>query len=116
MLALDLSKMSTLNFLTGTIYNIINRGFPFRFGVVPLVESEEGRCLLFSSGLLLTNDWAGGRMAKLVYHLFKNYGPEETMRFLQMVCMSFVHFSLIISLFSQVLSSSFAPPAAIGDN
>lgn len=40
-LALDLSKttsVSSLNLLT----SIVQRGYPFRFGVVPIAETEEG--------------------------------------------------------------------------
>lgn len=40
-LALDLSKtssVSTLNLIT----SIVQRGYPFRFGVVPIAETEEG--------------------------------------------------------------------------
>lgn len=41
-LVLDLSQLSSLNFVANVVSNIINRGFPFRFGVVPMVESEDG--------------------------------------------------------------------------
>jgi len=34
--------MKSLEFITGAVSNIINRGFPFRFGVVPIVETDEG--------------------------------------------------------------------------
>jgi UDP-glucose:glycoprotein glucosyltransferase len=41
-LLLDLSQRASLTWITGPISTIIQRGFPFRFGVVPLVETEEG--------------------------------------------------------------------------
>ena len=41
-LALDLSKIPSINFIVGPVSNIIERGLPFRFGVVPIVETEEG--------------------------------------------------------------------------
>src|ERR1700728_935080 len=40
--ALDLSQTSSLNFLTGAVFNIIDRNFPVRFGLVPIVETEDG--------------------------------------------------------------------------
>lgn len=40
----DLSQSSTLNFIAGAVSNIIRRGFPFRFGIVPIVETEDGLC------------------------------------------------------------------------
>ena len=40
-LVVDLSQSSTLNFM-GMIGNIIERGFGFRWGVVPIVETEDG--------------------------------------------------------------------------
>jgi len=46
-IALDLSQTSSLNFLTGAVFNIIDRNFPVRFGLVPIVETEEGEITLF---------------------------------------------------------------------
>lgn len=46
-LAVDLSRPSTLNFIAGTVFNLINRNLPFRFGVVPLLETPEGVHLLY---------------------------------------------------------------------
>lgn len=41
-LVLDLSNPDSLTFLGGAVRNIIDRNFPFRFGVVPIVETEDG--------------------------------------------------------------------------
>jgi UDP-glucose:glycoprotein glucosyltransferase len=41
-LVLDLSSPASLHFITVPIPTFINRGLPFRFGVVPLVETEAG--------------------------------------------------------------------------
>jgi UDP-glucose:glycoprotein glucosyltransferase len=41
-LVLDLSQRKSLGWITNPIANIIQRGFPFRFGVVPIVDTEEG--------------------------------------------------------------------------
>lgn len=41
-LILDLSERTSLAWIVGPITNIIQRGFPFRFGVAPIVETEEG--------------------------------------------------------------------------
>lgn len=49
-LVLDLSQTSALKLITGTISSIINRSFPIRFGVVPIMETEEGgHCRLDNS-------------------------------------------------------------------
>lgn len=42
-LVLDLSQTSALQFITGSISNIINRTFPIRFGLVPITETERGK-------------------------------------------------------------------------
>lgn len=47
-LVLDLSKTSGVNFIAGPVFNIINRNFPFRFGVVPVAEGPESKQSLFS--------------------------------------------------------------------
>ncbi|EPQ50934.1 hypothetical protein GLOTRDRAFT_82068 [Gloeophyllum trabeum ATCC 11539] len=67
-LVVDLSQSSSLNFLVGTVSNIIQRNFPFRFGVVPVVETEEGL-----------------KMARLFYWLVKTYGRAKTMGFMRKI-------------------------------
>lgn len=42
-LAFDLSQMPAISFIPGAVNYIIQRGLPFRFGVVPIVETENGR-------------------------------------------------------------------------
>ncbi|KAJ7787643.1 hypothetical protein B0H14DRAFT_2952377, partial [Mycena olivaceomarginata] len=64
-LVLDLSRSAALHTLTDAVANIVTRGLPFRFGVVPLRETEEGT-----------------KTAKLFYHLVRNYGRKRTMEFL----------------------------------
>ncbi|KAJ6562664.1 glycosyltransferase family 24 protein [Mycena capillaripes] len=72
-LVFDLSHPASLNTITGAVASIISRGFPFRFGIVPLAESEDG-----------------AKMARLFYHSVRNYGRKRTMSFLQKVGASFV--------------------------
>jgi UDP-glucose:glycoprotein glucosyltransferase len=43
-LVVDFSHSSTLQFVAGSLSSIIYRGFPFRFGIVPIAENEEGEC------------------------------------------------------------------------
>ena len=45
-LILDLSYISSLNFISGPMSNILNRDLPIRFGVVPQIESADGGSLL----------------------------------------------------------------------
>ncbi|KAJ7057937.1 UDP-glucose:glycoprotein glucosyltransferase-domain-containing protein [Mycena amicta] len=70
-LVLDLSQSSSLN-MVASVANIINRNFPFRFGVVPLAETEEGL-----------------KMARLFYHVVKTYGRKKTMLFLKKISETF---------------------------
>lgn len=41
-LVLDLSQPSSLQTITGAVASIISRNFPFRFGIVPLADTEDG--------------------------------------------------------------------------
>ncbi|KAJ3001154.1 hypothetical protein NUW54_g6613 [Trametes sanguinea] len=63
-LAVDLSQASSIEFIGMTVNSLINRGLPFRWGVVPLVETEDG-----------------ARMARLFYYLVDNFGSDETLNF-----------------------------------
>lgn len=42
-LVLDLSQSSSISFIASAVSPIINRGFPFHFGVVPIIETEDGK-------------------------------------------------------------------------
>ncbi|KAJ8081870.1 killer toxin resistant protein [Marasmius tenuissimus] len=64
-LVADLSKTSSINFLAGAVSNIIQRGFPFRWGIVPLAGSDDGI-----------------KMARLFYYLVENHGRKSTMQLL----------------------------------
>ncbi|RPD60390.1 glycosyltransferase family 24 protein [Lentinus tigrinus ALCF2SS1-7] len=64
-LAVDLSQLSSIDFIASTVQSLINRGMPFRWGVAPLVETENG-----------------ARMARLYYYLLENFGSTETFAFL----------------------------------
>ncbi|KAF9077351.1 glycosyltransferase family 24 protein [Rhodocollybia butyracea] len=67
-LVVDLSRSANLVFVAGTMHSIIERGFPFRFGVVPSVDTEDG-----------------AKMARLVYFLLDSWGRKITMHFLKRV-------------------------------
>lgn len=64
----DLTNTNTLGFVSASIMNLINRGYPFRFGLVPIVETE---------GSL--------KMARLLYWLNDTYGTQMTMTFFRSV-------------------------------
>ena len=53
-LVADLSKTASLNFLAAPVNNIITRGFPIRFGLVPDIETEEGT--IYSKFKIATED------------------------------------------------------------
>ncbi|KAI0353822.1 glycosyltransferase family 24 protein [Trametes cingulata] len=63
-LAVDLAQASSIDFIGATVNTLINRGLPFRWGVAPLVESEDG-----------------ARMARLFYWLMDAVGADETRAF-----------------------------------
>ncbi|EIN08165.1 glycosyltransferase family 24 protein [Punctularia strigosozonata HHB-11173 SS5] len=66
-LVLDLSKTSSHGFIGNAVWNIINRNFPLRFGVVPMVETEDGE-----------------KMAKIFYYLIQTVGRAKTIEFIRM--------------------------------
>ena len=65
---LDLTNTNTLGFVSASVMNLIDRGYPFRFGLVPIVETE---------GSL--------KMARLLYWLNDAYGTKMTMMFFRRV-------------------------------
>lgn len=67
-LVLDLARPSSLDFISHTLSMLIDHSYPVRFGIVPIVETEEGL-----------------KMAKMFYHLTQNYGRQQTMRFFNSV-------------------------------
>ena len=60
----DLSRPSGLRFITNTLSMLIDRLFPVRFGIVPIVETEDSV-----------------KMAKVFYYLVQNYDRRATMGF-----------------------------------
>ncbi|KAI3613174.1 glycoprotein glucosyltransferase [Moniliophthora roreri] len=69
-LVVDLSQTSSINFITGAVGNIIQRNFPFRWGVAPIVGSSSDDST---------------KMARLFYYLVQNYGRKKTMDLLKKV-------------------------------
>jgi UDP-glucose:glycoprotein glucosyltransferase len=60
----DLSRPSGLRFITNTLSMLIDRLFPVRFGIVPIVETEDSV-----------------KMAKVFYYMVQNYDRRATMGF-----------------------------------
>ncbi|GJE88514.1 Thioredoxin-like domain-containing protein [Phanerochaete sordida] len=67
-LVLDLAHPTGLGFMANAVVPLISRVFPFRFGLVPNVETEDGL-----------------KMARLVYWLFENVGRERTLSFINRI-------------------------------
>lgn len=84
-LVLDFSQPGSLYYIANTISNIIQRGNPIRFGVVPMVGHGERR-------------EEGERMARLIWYLVDRYGRAKTMGFLKSV-------SFILCLAFQILTA-----------
>ncbi|KAF4586958.1 hypothetical protein EYR40_010976 [Pleurotus pulmonarius] len=72
-LVVDLSQPTALSFITGPVSNIIERNFPFRFGIVPILETENGQRM---------------KMAKVFKYLVKTVGRKATMEFLRALTQS----------------------------
>lgn len=76
-LVFDLARLSSLRFITNTLSLLIDRSFPVRLGIVPIVETDEGV-----------------KMAKMFYYLVQNYGRRATMGFFSSVrTICFSHYS-----------------------
>lgn len=93
-LAVDLSRLNTISFISGSVSTIINRQFPFRFGVVPIVDTEES-----------------ARMARLFYYMIEVYGRAPTMQFLKRVSdlsppQSIVKWSIVRSEFDRIVADN----------
>ncbi|KAJ7078310.1 glycosyltransferase family 24 protein [Mycena belliarum] len=98
-LVLDLSQPSSLHTLTGAVASIISRHFPFRFGIVPLAETDDG-----------------AKMARLFYHAVRAYGRKRTMGFLKQVLGSFTGTGPESRLDWTAVALAFAELAAEGGN
>ncbi|KAH9924083.1 glycosyltransferase family 24 protein [Fomitopsis serialis] len=62
----DFSQTSSLHFLATTISNILARNFPFRWGIVPIVETEEA-----------------AKMARLLFYLMERVGKANALEFVR---------------------------------
>lgn len=72
---LDITNPNNLGFVSVTLLNLINRGFPFRFGLVPIIETEVSL-----------------KIARLLYWLNDAYGARMTMMFLKRVSSPMISF------------------------
>ncbi|KAI0676218.1 glycosyltransferase family 24 protein [Trametes maxima] len=63
-LAVDLSDRASIEFLASAVGGLVARGLPFRWGVAPLVESEEAK-----------------RMARLFYHVVDTFGADLALEY-----------------------------------
>ncbi|KAH9029954.1 hypothetical protein EDB85DRAFT_1489265 [Lactarius pseudohatsudake] len=61
------SRTTSLHFITNTVSILIDRSYPIRLGIVPLVETE------------------GARIARVFYYLTEKYGRVATMPFFDAV-------------------------------
>lgn len=67
-LVLDLSTRTGLHTISQTVTSVIRRGIPFRFGLVPLFNSDPSS--------------PGSVMARLLHHMIKQHGRGETIDFI----------------------------------
>ncbi|KAI4517310.1 glycosyltransferase family 24 protein [Schizophyllum commune Loenen D] len=64
----DLADPVAFSFVSNSVSNIIDRNFPFRFGVVPIGESLDSQ-----------------RLAKLFYGMIQEFGRKKTITFMRKV-------------------------------
>ena len=64
----DLSQPASLHFISNTVSMLIDRSYPARVGLVPVVETEDG-----------------AKMARVFYYLTQNYNRITTTRFFRAV-------------------------------
>ncbi|KAL1746758.1 glycosyltransferase family 24 protein [Schizophyllum fasciatum] len=64
----DLTDPVAFNFVSNSVSNIIDRNFPFRFGVVPIGETPESQ-----------------KLAQLFYGLIQEFGRKKTITFMRKV-------------------------------
>lgn len=67
-MVLDLTDTNILGFVSSTLMSLIERGYPFRFGLVPIIETEDSL-----------------KIARLFYWLNDTYGTQMTMQFFRRV-------------------------------
>lgn len=86
-LVLDLAQPSGLGFVANAVVPLISRGIPFRFGVVPSVESEEGAYPVAMEYIhvTLTKEIVGLKIARLIYWLFENIERDRALNFVTRV-------------------------------
>ena len=85
-LVMDLSQITSLNYIAVTVNNLIQRGIPLRIGIVPSIETEDGELRWKSWRLAMLIESLGRKMAGLFYHLIKNIGRSKTMGLISRVC------------------------------
>ena len=79
-LVFDLARPSRVRSIVNILSMLIDRLFSVRFGIVLIVETEEGV-----------------QMAKVFYYLVQHYGRRTTMRFfnsVRSICFSWLPFML----------------------
>ena len=83
----DLSQASTLNLLGGMAINVIERGFGYRWGVVPIIDTENSeRIYDISQDQTITHHLLTGlKMARLLYWINRYLGRPSLMKYITRV-------------------------------
>lgn len=69
----DLANKEDVGFIVQYLYVFVKRMIPVRFGLVPILHTEESKA-----------------QAKIAYHLQKTYGLASLLKYLEQVSFSFV--------------------------
>ncbi|EKM75357.1 hypothetical protein AGABI1DRAFT_46617 [Agaricus bisporus var. burnettii JB137-S8] len=67
-LVLDLRQSSNIQLIGTLVYNVVSKGLPYRFGLVPLIENEDSL-----------------KMAKVISYMLKNFGWKITTNLCQSI-------------------------------
>lgn len=85
MLVLDLSKTPSLEVISGTVSTMVQRTLPVRFGIVPMVDSDDEICeLRFVLGRMVA-DYPASIMAKVFHYSVQSLGRGKTNKILDFV-------------------------------
>jgi hypothetical protein len=57
-LVMDLTLTSNVHFIATTVANIVNRGLPFRFGLVPVVDNDDSALFSWRSRVKALMAWS----------------------------------------------------------
>lgn len=107
--ALDLSRISSLELIVHSISNMIQRGLPIRFGIVPVFEPGQQddicKCRSWSTFMIAQTKLAL-QMAKVFWYSVKTFGRRSTRDFLAAVSWYLPTLMICAEPFNQIIDAT----------